>query len=289
MAISMTDLLSDLSAETDDLLVLLDANDIADWDRPTPAAGWDVRDQVSHLAFFDDAATLALTDPEHFRDEAAALMAGGMDFPDRIAGEHHDRSGAELLVWFRSSRAALLDAFGGGDPRRRLPWFGPEMSAASCVTARLMETWAHGHDIADALVVRREPTNRLRHVADLGVRTRGFSYAVHGLPAPQAPVHVDLDAPDGSAWTWGDPGAADRVTGTAEDFCLVVCQRRPVAETGRRHLRRLRPCVLHPQGGGPGVDSGAVAGAREARLHRHQHPRGVRRWRCRTRGADDRV
>ncbi len=100
------------------------------------------------------------------------------------------------------------------------------MSAASMATARLMETWAHGQDVADALGVERTPTGRLRQVAHLGVRTRTFSYLVHGLPAPQADVRVELTAPDGEQWTWGPEDAPDRVTGTALDFCLLVTQRR---------------------------------------------------------------
>ena len=100
------------------------------------------------------------------------------------------------------------------------------MSAASSLTARIMETWAHTQDIADALGVTREPTPRLRHVAHIGVGARAFSYAVHGKPLPAAGVRVELAGPDGTPWTWGPPGAADRVTGPALDFCLLVTQRR---------------------------------------------------------------
>ncbi len=100
------------------------------------------------------------------------------------------------------------------------------MSAASSLTARIMETWAHTQDIADALGVTREPTGRLRHVAHIGVGARAFSYAVHGKTPPEAPVRVELTGPDGRLWTWGPQDAADRVTGPALDFCLLVTQRR---------------------------------------------------------------
>jgi len=100
------------------------------------------------------------------------------------------------------------------------------MSAASSLTARIMETWAHTQDIADALGVTREPTSRLRHVAHIGVGARAFSYAVHGKALPQAPVRVELTGPDGDLWAWGPADAADRVTGPALDFCLLVTQRR---------------------------------------------------------------
>ena len=131
-----------------------------------------------------------------------------------------------MLAWFDAARAELLGTFAGLDPRARLPWFGPAMSAASALTARLMETWAHTQDIADALGVSREPTGRLRHVAHIGVGARAFSYAVRGKIQPPVPVRVELIAPDGALWIWGPAEAEDRVTGPALDFCLLVTQRR---------------------------------------------------------------
>ena len=124
------------------------------------------------------------------------------------------------------ARADLIGTFAGLDPRARLPWFGPAMSAASSLTARIMETWAHTQDIADALGVTREPTPRLRHVAHIGVGARAFSYAVQGETPSSAPVRVELTGPDGALWTWGPEDAEDRVVGPALDFCLLVTQRR---------------------------------------------------------------
>ena len=131
-----------------------------------------------------------------------------------------------MLAWFDGARGELLETFTKLDPRQRLPWFGPPMSAASSLTARLMETWAHTQDIADALGVTREPTGRLRHVAHIGIGARAYSYAVRGQPVPDTPVRVELTAPDGTVWTWGPDDATDRITGTALDFCLLVTQRR---------------------------------------------------------------
>jgi uncharacterized protein (TIGR03084 family) len=108
------------------------------------------------------------------------------------------------------------------------------MSAASSVTARLMETWAHGQDIADALGTARTATARLRHVAHLGVRTLGFSFMLRGQPVPSAPVRVELTGPDGDSWTWGPADAADRVHGDALEFCLLVTQRRHRLDTSLR-------------------------------------------------------
>jgi uncharacterized protein (TIGR03084 family) len=104
------------------------------------------------------------------------------------------------------------------------------MSAASMATARLMETWAHGVDVADALGVSRPATIRLRSIAHIGVRTRDYAYMVNGLAAPSDPFLVELLAPDGTTWSWGPADAPQRVSGSAEDFCMLVTQRRPRAE-----------------------------------------------------------
>jgi len=220
---SLTD---DLLAESAELRGVLGGLAPGDWTRPTPAAGWTITDQVTHLAYFDDVTRISVTDPERFRADAGRLTAGGQDFPDRVAAQFRDTPPAELLAWFDRARAELIQAFRAADPAARLPWFGPGMKPASSVTARLMETWAHGQDILDALGLARVPTPRLRHVADIGIRARPYSYAVNGLAVPAEPVRVELTAPDGPSWTWGPADAADRVSGDALDFCLVVTQRR---------------------------------------------------------------
>jgi uncharacterized protein (TIGR03084 family) len=219
-------LVDDLLAESGELRGVLEPLTAGDWARPTPAVGWTVADQVTHLAYFDDVTRLSVTDPGQFQAEAGRLTAGGQDFPDRVAARFRDTPPREVLAWFDRSRAQLTEAFREADPATRLPWFGPAMKPASSVTARLMETWAHGQDILDTFGITRVPTGRLRHVADIGIRARRYSYAVNGLEMPADPIRVELTAPDGQAWTWGPAGARDRVTGDALDFCLVVTQRR---------------------------------------------------------------
>ena len=232
MAVDMGALTADLAAESAELYEVLSVLAETDWHCDTPAAGWTVRDQVTHLAYFDEAATLSATDPYRFRAEAEELMAGGADFPDRIAERFRDRSGAEVFGWLQRARREYLEVFGALDPATSLPWYGPPMSAASSVTARLMETWAHGQDVVDALGLVRRPTARLRHVAHLGVRTLGWSFGLRGRPAPETPVRVELTGPGGESWTWGPSDAVDRVTGNALDFCLLVTQRRHRSQTG---------------------------------------------------------
>jgi uncharacterized protein (TIGR03084 family) len=224
MPVDMAALAADLAAESAVTRALVAGLDEAGWHRPTPAAGWDIADQISHLAYFDDVAVQSAVRPDEFRADLAATPDSVN--ADTIAARYRDRTGAELLAWFDTARAELLDTFATIDPHQRLPWFGPAMSAASSLTARLMETWAHTQDIADALGVTREPTGRLRHVAHIGVGARAFSYAARGQAMPDVPVRVELTAPDGAVWTWGPADVADQVAGDALDFCLLVTQRR---------------------------------------------------------------
>jgi len=227
MAMDMTALLDDLAAEHADLDALTTDVDLA---YDTPAAGWTIGDTIAHLWFFDREATTALVDPEAF----AAVLKQAIDDPDgymaRTLGEGKDL-GADLPLVWRQTRADLLAALRAADPATKVPWFGPPMSPASFATARLMEYWAHGQDVADALGQKRTPTNRLRNICHLGVRTRGFSYAVRGKTPPDSDVFVSLTGPGGDSWTWGDPSSGDRVEGTALDFCLVVTQRRHIDDT----------------------------------------------------------
>jgi uncharacterized protein (TIGR03084 family) len=218
----------DLAAEHHDLDRVVADLDVVDWDRPTPAVGWSVRDEISHLGFFDRTAVAAVTDPEAFAAGTAALVKTGGD-PSVAPGR--SMAAAELLAWWRTGREDLLRTLRGLDARQRIPWYGPPMAARSFATARLMETWAHGQDVVDALGVVRPPTDRLRHVAHLGVRARPFSYANRGLPLPERPVTVVLRGPGGDTWTWDDE-ARDVVRGEALDFCLVVTRRRHLDDTG---------------------------------------------------------
>ena len=227
-------LLDDLAAEHRDLDGMVATLDEDGWGRATPAVGWAVRDQLSHLAYFDDAAVLAINDPSAFAALVESALAGADPMQTHLR-RGRAQTGGELLAWWRGSRLALVEATGSLPEGARVPWFGPPMGVLSFASARLMETWAHGQDIADALGVVRTPTARLRHVAHLGVRTRGFSYAVRGLEPPPTPVRVAVTGPADEDWVWGDGGVThDSIEGPALDFCLVVTQRRNVADTGLR-------------------------------------------------------
>jgi uncharacterized protein (TIGR03084 family) len=234
MAIDYQQIVADLRDETKDLEHLLHTLTPTDWALPTPAAGWSIQDQLNHLAYFDEATALAITDPEKFNNEATALMAGPSDFPNELVVTQRHMSPEATREWFRTARGEFLDLTAKHDPATRLPWYRVSMSLSSSVTARIMETWAHGQDVADALEIERTPTPRLRHICHLGVATRGFSYRLNGLHVPDADVRVELRAPDGGIWSWGPDEADQTVNGPALDFCLVVTQRRNIQDTTLR-------------------------------------------------------
>ena len=233
---TLDDVLTDLRAESDALRAAVAGLDPDGWASPTPAPGWSVATQVAHLCWTDEVATTAagsatpagtaawdavvasaLADPDGFVDAAARDLA-------RL---HPER----LLARWDAARAALADALRSHPAGERVPWFGPPMSPTSMATARFMETWAHALDVHQALGTEPTPTDRVRHVAHLGVRTRDFAHAVHGLEPPAEPFRVELLAPSGETWTWGPADAAQSVTGPAYDFCRLVTQRVHRADT----------------------------------------------------------
>jgi uncharacterized protein (TIGR03084 family) len=221
---------ADLRAESDELDALVTNLPEERWRTATPAPGWTIAHQIAHLLWTDRVAVIAVTDEAGFSEVLTEAATNPTGFVDEGAEELSALPPAEMLDEWRRTRTRLHDELRTVADGRKLPWFGPPMSAASMATARLMETWAHGLDVADALGVTRPATARLRSIAHIGVRTRDFAFAVHGLPTPADPFLVELRAPAGETWTWGPADAAQRVTGSAEDFCLLVTQRRPRAE-----------------------------------------------------------
>ncbi|MBO0865414.1 MAG: TIGR03084 family protein [Mycobacterium sp.] len=252
-------IVADLRAESDELDALVAPLPAERWAEPTPAAGWTIAHQIGHLLWTDRVALTAVTDEARFADLLDAAAANPVGFVDAGADEVAATPPSELLAGWRSTRLRLHDALLTVPDGRKLPWFGPPMSAASMATARLMETWAHGLDVADALGVRRPATARLRSVAHIGVRTRDYAFVVNGLTPPAEPFYVELRAPGGGTWSWGTPDAAQRISGSAEDFCALVTQRRPLSaldltaqgEDAQRWLR-IAQAFAGPPGTGRG-------------------------------------
>lgn len=224
--------LDDLRTESDGLDALVAGLGDAAWAAPTPAEGWTIAHQIAHLAWTDRQALLSVRDPDRFQRELADAMAHldalvALDtYVDAGARAGAELPPAQLLERWREGRARLRAALTEAARGARFPWYGPPMSVGGVASGRLMETWAHGEDIADTLGVRRAPTERLWQVARIAVRARDYAFAAHGLAAPADPFRVELGAPDGSLWTFGPADAAQRIAGPALDFCLLAVQRR---------------------------------------------------------------
>ncbi len=227
----MEELLADLVAERAALRSMLAGLPEDAFDRMTPAEPWLVRDQISHLAFYDNEATMAATSGAAFAAAVSRMVEIGAEaYMQQHISRGREMEPADLMEWLTDAEREMIDALARRDPDDRLPWYGPPMRATSFVVARLMETWAHGQDIADTLGVRREPTERLFRVAELGIKTFRFSYQNRGLEVPEERVRVALRGPSGTVSVWNDE-YDDSVTGPLEDFCLVVTQRRNIADT----------------------------------------------------------
>ena len=235
----VSEVLADLRAEQQSLDDIVAALSPDQWQLPTPSPGWTVADQIGHLTYFDRNAALAITDADAFQDAMRALLGagaaseGGTSGDDMTLAPYRAMSPEELLSAWRAGREELAAAGATLDNDTRIAWYGPSMGAKSFLTARLMEAWAHGQDVVDAVGATREPTDRLRHISQLGFITRGWTYVNRGLDVPSTPVRVELTSPSGETWEFGpsDVDATESIVGSALDFCLVTTQRRHVDDT----------------------------------------------------------
>ena len=261
----LTSLLDDLATEGDQLRDTVDRLGEEGWQRVTPAEGWTVATTVAHLLWTDEVAVLAAHSLRSDDDKAAwdevvlGAIADPHGFVDAGAHELAGRPRDEVLDRWALGRAALRQALTEVPDGSRMPWFGPPMSPASMATARFMETWAHALDVYDAAEERPEPTDRIRHVAHLGVRTRGYSFSMQEEEPPAEELRVELVAPSGETWAWGPEDAAQQVTGSAYDFCLLVTQRIHRDDTDlvavgedAEHWLRIAQAFAGPAGGGRG-------------------------------------
>lgn len=222
----------DFLAESESLFRLVDPLTDDEFDRPTQFKGWTLNQVIRHLHVWNYGADLSLTDEgafDRFYAVAGTSVSGGLKafeetFLDGLRGR------ALIGVW-RTFCQEMAGRFRVADPSRRVKWAGPSMSARSSITARLMETWAHGQEVYDALGVVRVNADRIRNIVVLGNNTYDWTYIVRGEQPPQPKPHLLLTAPSGEIWTFNEPSHADRVEGLAEEFCQVVTQVRNIADT----------------------------------------------------------
>jgi uncharacterized protein (TIGR03084 family) len=243
--LSLAQALADMQAEAVGLARLLDTLTERQIGAATPFSVWHVEDVVRHLIVVDRHAVLAITDPDGFQTEMAALIAATIA---PLPGEPAINPGyARLLPYERNlvgdvARTALVDIWRAGvealatavqreTEDRKIAWFGPPMPVSRLLGARQMELWCYGHDVYDALGIKRINGDHIRTVAEFGIRTRSYCFRLHGLDPPPAPM-ISLTAPSGAIWEWGEADSAEHITGAATDFCAVVTQRRHVGDTG---------------------------------------------------------
>lgn len=223
-------LVRDLAQEADALNALLVTLTDEQWYARTPAEGWDVRDSVAHVAIGDELAHECVTErrvPKLMQEGLEAILEGDIAakaFELRMLGRGRQMLPPVVHRWWRDGNRALSDALATVEPDARLPWGPNRMSPASFVTARIMETWAHGLDCFDAVGATPDDTDRLRHVLDISVRALPYAFMVNGVEAPDA-VRVEVTSPSGEPWTAGPADAETVIRGSASDWCRVAVQR----------------------------------------------------------------
>lgn len=204
------------------------------WNEPTQFKHWTFCDVVGHLHMFDRAALLTLSDPEGFSELIGVVLktlSDGKSMRDCTRAWLGELTGPELLMRWRQGYLSVGDLYAAADPARRVAWAGPSMSARSCISARQMETWAHGQALFDAVGRERRETDSLKNIAVMGINTFGWAFTNRGLEVPPVRPFVRLKAPSGAFWEWCEPSASERIEGTAVDFCRVVTQTRNVTDT----------------------------------------------------------
>jgi uncharacterized protein (TIGR03084 family) len=221
----------DFLDESEALLELLVPLDEADFAMPTLFKCWSIDQILRHLHVWNIAAVLSLSDEAGFArfmaDMATGIRRGRL--PDFEAAYLGGLSRHALLDAWATQFRAMASRFADANPKARVKWVGPEMSVISSITARLMETWAHGQAIYDVLGVERVDSDRIGNIARLGVNTYGWTWKIRTQEAPGPMPRLHLTAPSGQIWVYGE--GEDLIHGSATEFCQVVTQCRNIADT----------------------------------------------------------
>ncbi len=226
---TLDELLADLRAEDEALLAVLEPLTPERWDAPTPAQGWTIRDQVSHLSDTNEICIDTITGGPRPLNDAAKAFSSPEEFTESGCTKGRAMSTEDVLEWFRTSAAKQLDVLAACDPKQRIPW-GLGMSATMMVTARLMEHWAHGTDIRKTLGLKPLLTPRLRSIAFLTLKAVPYALAYAQVEPPAGTLRAELTY-DGETWNLGPDDADNLITGDALEFCILGIRRTTRAET----------------------------------------------------------
>ncbi len=225
----------DFRAESRALAAILEDLPEAEFHRETQFKGWTIDHVLGHLHLFNAAAEASLQGEAAFAAFIAPVlrdMQAGRSILECQFPWLDGLSGRALFAAWQGGAERCADAFAAADPKARLKWIGPDMSALSSVTARQMETWAHGQEVFDLLGHERQEQDRIRNIAHLGVATYGWSFRNRGLEVPEPAPFVQLTGPSGAVWEWNAPQDEDYVKGSAVEFAQVVTQVRSLSDTG---------------------------------------------------------
>ena len=223
----------DFKEESNALYDLLKDKSDAELAKPTQFKNWTINNILGHLHMWNWAADLSLKGGGEF-STFMKEVSKEMEKTDLRTFEEKwldGLCGRKLLDTWKDLYLEIADRFAAADPKKRVSWSGPDMSVRSSMTARLMETWAHGQEVYDTLGVVRIDTDRIKNIAVLGVNTFGWTFKNRGLKVPEEVPYVKLTAPSGDIWEWNDPGCENRVEGAATEFCQVVTQTRNIFDT----------------------------------------------------------
>ena len=220
---------SDLREEGIELKRVLDQLELEDWSKNTPFKNWTVNQVIQHLHGSDKMAVLALKDSKKFIETRA-------DPKHVVAIMNPEEEGLFLLDTWWEYFIEMCTLLGESDPKRRVPWFGPDMGVMMFTTARQMESWSHGQDIFDMFGMLRVNSNRLKNIAVIGVKTYGWTFANRKLDVPGPAPYVRLESPNGEIWEFNDPSNINCVVGDAVEFCHVVTQGRNISDVNLKVL-----------------------------------------------------
>ncbi|WP_027236668.1 TIGR03084 family metal-binding protein [Leisingera caerulea] len=261
----------DFRAESRALAAILEDLPEAEFHRTTQFKDWTIDHVLGHLHLFNAAAEASLQGEEAFAAFIAPVlqdMQAGKSILECQFPWLNGLSGRALFQAWRQGAERCADAYAAADPKGRLKWIGPDMSALSAITARQMETWAHGQEVFDLLGLQRQEQDRIRNIAHLGVATYGWSFANRGLDVPEPAPFVQLTGPSDAVWEWNEPQGGNFVKGSAVEFAQVVTQVRNAADTSlqvagatAQKWMRIAQCFAGPPETPPGKGSRFTAKA----------------------------